>query len=574
MLREERSSSQILFNLLPEQTADMGGRIWKVSGWRDPLRLAVDDGAVRRRLLSALAPWSVAQPRRDNFAADQILGRHSLEVVELNKDRGVAVDPWPQVWVCQACRRIDQDSSRTCVCGQRRWSQLHFVGFHECGYVTEPWIPRCPEHNQIRINAPRTAQAKDLRFSCPICNRETLRGLGAGRPCRGCNRPGMSYTVHRAASVYTSHSFTMVNPARPDQLRELQALGGSARCLDWLLDGMSGDRPDAAPQSFETLVETLILQGLPRIAAEAAARAASSAGHEFSDSSGAVELPGQILDEAREEALDLTIGVYNGRRSASLLHNQVAGDELRQRYETRYPTALAAAGLQELDLVDRFPVLRGVFGYSRDASSPDSRLNMFRGRNGAFRVYADSNETEAFLLRLNPVRVAKWLETRGLIVGASENERTARLQILQQTRFPGRGDDVPTETAGSAVLTLLHSYVHRLIRTTAVYAGIDRDSLSEYLVPGHLAAFVYAGSRGDFVLGGLQAVFEGDLDDLLNHHVSSDSRCPLDPGCSRSVGACPACLHLGEPSCSYYNRFLDRRTLFGPSGFLHMEGVQ
>jgi nitrite reductase/ring-hydroxylating ferredoxin subunit len=48
-----------------------------------------------------------------------------------------------------------------------------------------------------------------------------------------------------------------------------------------------------------------------------------------------------------------------------------------------------------------------------------------------------------------------------------------------------------------------------------VVCGIERDALSEYLVPGHLGFFVYAGARGDFVLGGMQAVFESNLDDLL-----------------------------------------------------------
>jgi hypothetical protein len=29
-----------------------------------------------------------------------------------------------------------------------------------------------------------------------------------------------------------------------------------------------------------------------------------------------------------------------------------------------------------------------------------------------------------------------------------------------------------------------------------------------------------------------------------------------------------ACLHLGEPSCRWFNRFLDRSALFGDHGFL------
>jgi len=91
---------------------------------------------------------------------------------------------------------------------------------------------------------------------------------------------------------------------------------------------------------------------------------------------------------------------------------------------------------------------------------------------------------------------------------------------------------------------------------------------SEYLVPAHLGFFVYAAARGDFVLGGLQAVFESNLDTLLDAVVDAEHRCPLDPGCSRGSGACSACVHLGEPSCRYFNRFLNRTVLFGPKGYL------
>lgn len=515
-----------------------------------------------------LDPWTRAG--NDAFAAQRLREQHSLEVVELNRDRGVAVDVWPQVWVCQQCRRIARDTTRACRCGQRRWSQLHFVGYHECGALFEPWIPPCPQHGEVAVNSPRTAQAKDLRFSCPTCGRETLRGLGAGRPCGECNRPHSKYTVHRAAAVYTSHSLTMVNPARPDQLRELQAAGGPARCLDWVLDGMPCERPESAPVSRDTLLESLLEKGLPQAAAEAAVAAAAGAGHEFSSGSSLdAALPEPTLTDARDNALDIAVAVHNGRRSARSLEDQPVGQTLADRYRADYPPALDRAGLCDVDLVDRFPVLRGVFGYSRDGGPAGStRLVMFRGRNGAYRVYADSNETEALLLRLDPVRVAHWLHRRGHLPAAPTDPRAARLAILRHAPTPHRGAELPTETPGSALLTLLHSYTHRLVRTAAVLAGIDRDALAEYLVPDHLSAFVYAGSRGDFVLGGLQAVFEADLHQLLDAQVDKENRCPLDPGCSRGAGSCLACLHLGEPSCTYYNRFLDRRTLFGRGGYL------
>ena len=117
----------------------------------------------------------------------------------------------------------------------------------------------------------------------------------------------MSYTVHRGANVFTSHSFTMVTPARPDQLQELNAIGGAAHCLDWVIDGMPGIRPQAAPRSAGTLYEQMIAMGLSETAAQAAVQAAESAGQEFSQGSSADSLPADKLEAARDEALDVVV---------------------------------------------------------------------------------------------------------------------------------------------------------------------------------------------------------------------------------------------------------------------------
>ncbi|MGI8416927.1 MAG: hypothetical protein ACR2P2_12140 [Nakamurella sp.] len=94
-------------------------------------------------------------------------------------------------------------------------------------------------------------------------------------------------------------------------------------------------------------------------------------------------------------------------------------------------------------------MLRGVFGYSRDASSASSRLVMFRGKQGAFRVYADTNETEALLIRLDPLSVARWLYGKGLLNAVPTSAKEARTVILQHALIPGRGDEVSKLPANS-----------------------------------------------------------------------------------------------------------------------------
>jgi hypothetical protein len=92
--------------------------------------------------------------------------------------------------------------------------------------------------------------------------------------------------------------------------------------------------------------------------------------------------------------------------------------------------------------------------------------------------------------------------------------------------------------------------------------------MAEYLLPHHFSVIIYASNRGQFVLGALQALFETGLNRLLDQFSHGETRCALDPGCRNGGGACIACLHLGEPSCRWFNRFLDRAVLFGPRGFL------
>lgn len=572
-MRAQRSPSQILFSLLPEQTVDLGRRIWKVDKWLDPLPLPLDANSVRRRLLAALDPWGRASPPQDNNATNELRGFHSLEVVGLNRDRGVHVELWPQLWRCTRCGRLGSKRTGTCKCGATNRGQFHFVGYHECGHLSQPWAPSCPTHNELAVKTPGSSKVKDLLFYCPVCQRDLQRGLRVGARCMGCQQPGTSYNVHRAAAVYTPHSFTMVNPPRPEQLAEVKMRGGEPACLDWLLAGMPGDRPGGGLDTRQSFIDKLVGTGMARAVAEVAATAAAASGHVFADdaSGPGLTLTAEKRAMAQDEATDVVLAVYDGRRSLTGMQSQAVGAQLQHLYSTEYLECLSNAGLSEIDLIDRFPVLKGVFGYSRGGGSAgSSRIVMFRGKGGAYRVYADSSETEAFFIRLDPRRVAMWLQKRGHLATVPTDDRAAREAILSAVTIPDRGADPAVETAGTAVLTLLHSYTHRLIRQLAVMAGIDRDSLAEYLVPHHLGAFVYAAPKGDFVLGGMQAVFETDMHLFLARQAQAESRCPLDPGCSRAENACPACLHVGEPSCSYYNRFLRRDHLFGPVGYLSM----
>jgi len=298
------------------------------------------------------------------------------------------------------------------------------------------------------------------------------------------------------------------------------------------------------------------------LARQAVARGEVDAG----DGGPVTNLPDRVREKAYDEAMSLASAVSGGR---TRVDDMVEGTTppLRTLYEGAYGDSIRAAHLDGVDLLANFPVATLAFGYTRGDTNPGAaRLVPFRER-GHIRAYGSLSRTEALLFRLDPLVVYRRLLSTGHHLPAVNDARAARIALLDQMEIPWPTQE-QYQPLGGHILTLLHSYAHRTIRRLAAFAGIERDGLAEYLVPHHLGFIIYAGSRGDFVLGGLQAVFETSLHRFLEDVVSGEWRCALDPGCRSGGGACMACLHLGEPSCRWFNRFLDRSYLFGAHGFL------
>jgi len=569
-MKEMRSASQILFGFLPEQTVDLAGRVWKVREWRSPIRKFVDDSALRQELVRLAMPWAAVQ--LDNDYVRHLRQNRPVLVYSLDRRNGVSTEPFPDVWMCKRCRRVYNAQPNACApeCGGRQFGQLPFVGYHECGAIYAPRLPSCPQHRQAQVTFPGTAAAIEIIFRCPVqgCGRELQRGFGFSR-CR-CGGGALRFNVHRASPVYTPRTVVVVNPPSPERVKRLNDAGGPLRALSWMLDSVAVRRFDEVGMTRDGLLQDLRSKGFSEAVARAMVDAAEKAG-EVAAQEEEIALPQERRDEAARQAVTIAMAIDQSRNR---IDDLIAGTadawgERANMYRHHYPLALQQARLQAVELVEKFPVLTGNFAYTRGGANPaQGSLVPFRIRND-YVVYADIAETEAMFVRLSPTVVARWLQRRGFQLDPWDSDKSARLAIIRAASIPDAGDDPPNPaTVGSSVLTLVHSFAHRLIRRAAVFAGIDRNALSELVVPYHLAFFVYAAARGDFVLGGLQAVFESELHNLVDDFVDGDPRCPLDPGCRHTGGACMACLHVGEPSCRYYNRYLDRGTLFGDQGYL------
>lgn len=564
--KTSRSLSQVLFSYLPDQTVDLLGGVWQVTNWADARFVPVDDEVVRREISRAAYPWTAAGA--DSGLGEHLLKRREMQVVTPSES-GVEVTRFPELFRCKSCGRITDRTDGPCACGAQSRGQLPFVAYHRCGRAETPWIPSCPTHRQVSLRRlPGTTRTADLVFDCPVCGREILKGF-PWRKC-DCTYGGtLDYNVHRAAVVYTPRSTVIVNP--PDQAvaAQLRAPAAADLTLRWALNGMREKGPLESAPSIDGFVALFEAQGFDAATARAMAEgAAARAGGKISTGPAAIDLNDDVKEEAFEAALRLAYAASGSRvRLDELAARSAPG--ARARYEQLYPPAIREAGIEAVELLETFPVLTAVFGYTRgDATAGRSTLRPFRAPDGSLRIHAIKAETEGLLFRLDPLRTATWLAARGHIASAETDAFEARLAIIRSCEIPRAGEDPALTTAGADLLRLIHSMSHRLIRKIAAFAGIERDSLSEYLVPLHLGFVIFAASRGDFVLGGLQALFENDLDKALREVVHGEPRCPLDPGCSRNGSACAVCLHVGEPSCRYYNQFLARTTLFGSAGYI------
>ncbi len=565
---ENRSGSQILFGFLPEQTVDLRGSVWKVKEWRNPEPTrAIEQTGLRRELVRQATPWA-ANGLDANFVRNLHSG-YDVKVLQLNMQAGVAVEPYPRVWICKACGMVGTKGRARCVCGGTRFVQLPFVGYHEaCGGICEPVVPACREHQKARLVSRTSARIDEITFVCPDCERVIQRGMGFRR-CMACGDGSFIFQVHRAASVYTGRTLVLVNPPGTPQVKRLLDAGGPARALDWVLDGRTAASFDDVSASTESLRAQLLSQGLsPNLVETLVSQAAASG--ELGRAGEASDLGEDAKTRAQNAAVKIAMGLAQSRVSVQdLLRPADLGSNIVAKYREDYPASFRAAGIDSIELVDKFPVFIGAFGYTRGDSTPGkTKLVPFKDRKGDYVVYGDLSETEALLVTLRPSAVASWMVRAGYALRQFDDEKSARVALLDVGPVPDSGDDDRQATPGCALLTLVHSYAHWFIRRLAVHSGIERSALCELLVPEHVSFFVYAANRGDFVLGGLQALFETEMDLFLRELVTSDLRCPLDPGCASSKAACMACLHLGEPSCGYFNRFLRRTTLTGDLGYL------
>jgi hypothetical protein len=121
----------------------------------------------------------------------------------------------------------------------------------------------------------------------------------------------------------------------------------------------------------------------------------------------------------------------------------------------------------------------------------------------------------------------------------------------------------PANVISYFIYHLVHSFSHQVLKFGTSIIGMERTSISEYLLPRSLSFIIYTNQRTDFSLGGMHALVESGLDELVEQVSQEGDNCVYDPVCSRGGSTCFNCMFISEVSCSHLNRNLGRDFLFG-----------
>jgi hypothetical protein len=272
-------------------------------------------------------------------------------------------------------------------------------------------------------------------------------------------------------------------------------------------------------------------------------------------------------EQAAQEILESLLPSEIGRPHA-LSQDRERQEEMNQA---------RAMGLEEVLVLDDFPIVLAAYGYTRTEDGPRapgrpdilSRLNPFpvdRDHGARSPIFVDQVNADALVLRLDAARVLNWLRRNGVAVqrprGTDDAMATKAFFVNLLSGAKLRETIPAADAAQRMVFGLLHTLSHLAVRQAALLSGLERTSLSEYLLPSTLTAVIYCNHRFGATIGALTSLFEQSLSDWLLA-IRGAHRCVYDPVCDDAGANCHACTHLAETSCRFFNLNLSRSFLFG-----------
>jgi hypothetical protein len=592
-----RGKQQVLFHYLPNRTFDFEGvaAIAQITGIRGDPRTDLNIGVVLHRIAEEVGAWceEFRPALRDN-----VLSQISNFI--LLDPKSIQSELFPKVLWCQnpRCGRVFDYRHRNSlpnqcpVCHQGKLIQLRFVKIHRCGTL-KPLLPpvcrRCHNSNNMALDTRGSERISNFRWICRQCN-DSQNVFGGY--CNECQWPDsslrqMDIEVHRAGRTYYAHTTTLLNipdrsldgffnitewpaiaaakffglPEANQKFTEYRHVSSNPQNSQSI--GLSGTDLDAlfSQQAEGKLSPNDVVREMQRLRErrqeEQNANSPEGIVQSLCERTG---VPWPIWQNAGQEMIEATMPLEIGRPI-----------ELNIT-DTSNPNSEIATqmGLSKVALVSDYPIITATYGFSRAEYQPNQcRLNPFPAHpdhGGKFPIFVDQVQADALLLSLNPDRVISWLERNGcnpVIPNGNDRYLSKRAYFFELLSNVSMRETIHADQREARmVFGLLHTLSHLSVRRAALLCGLDRTSLSEYLLPRALTYAIYCNHRFGATIGALTALFEQSLFEWLNS-IKETRRCVYDPVCREKSGNCHACTHLAETSCRFFNLNLSRAFLFG-----------
>lgn len=601
-----RGLSQSLYRYLPECWVD-----FSVSGERNNYLAQIIrwnseqlEGINKRRLLRVVnrsiqsfkAASSPDPTLKSTTGFGDELTESNCKVLRPKHDvdeRGAVAAISPLTFYCPKCHKVYQFNSQETYLNHRKCKTCHIelkqfrqIYFCKCGFATDKhpvYCNRCHSNTDITWSG----RLDDYWFHCRKCGNK----FQMAKKCEHCG-DHLTPKAARDSSQYFAYTTNLIDTIN-EQVESFISDNSCGSLLtialwlneinrdeyDDLVNNGITDDPEKYKKEFEKNYATLIKLGLSEEQARIAAEATAS--NHCGNNYVALAKTMQARLTTTEENLNIVaesileyLFVKELKDHSTLDDASTISKSLNTNANPeQYKDIAREKGIRTAQVCGNIPFVTCSYGFTRVNSEPGDGtvLHAFREEeNGVKNVYASKLQTEGVLFEFDRVMILKWLEKNGFInqdeLPDLTDEKAVKLwfvnNIKQGLIKPFSSLD-PDEKATYYVYNLIHSLSHLLIKSAANLCGLDKNSISEYIMPAIPAVLVYCQNSQGFNLGALFNVFEAYFDKWLKSADENAKKCIFDPICIERDKACTGCLFLNEVSCQHFNHDLDRSLVIG-----------
>ena len=509
----------------------------------------------------------------------------------------------PLTFFCSGCRKVyGFKSSETFLkfdnglsqCCQKSLKQISLVYACECGWAG-PVTPRpCPN------------QGHDFEFLkytgryAFICSKDG-RILEMRKKCPNCGKLLFPQNA-LDQSNYIPFSFSLIDLLDMDEEEFLsnEELGAKVILAYWLgqidelnyknliKNGIPKESDETKNVQYQLMVKQFMNNGLSKEQAENFAKMAVSG---LSSTSEVDKIKDYIdiniviqdankLNKQAIEILEFKRILNTG--SVSTLEDAKRISKILNTHSRpeNYDKTAEKFGIKTVQASGNVPFVFCSYGYTRKNSDPVEAakskkpitLTAFpQERSEKKNVYATKLNTEGILFEIDRKRIVEWLILNKFLSQNAAPDMSNDIELKKWFINYVNTDKISTfsninrmeDSITYYVYNLLHSMSHAFLKQAAYLCGLDKNSLSEYILPNIPAIFIYCQNSQGFSLGALFNLFEAYFDKWLTSMRSELEKCIFDPICIERDRACAGCLYLNEVSCIHFNKDLDRRFLIG-----------